>query len=401
MATKKNYRANNTRLIECGENANPKLMAQALSDGTESLYLEYYMGFEVVESKNGNKYKKINRKTERLKLSLWQSPRTTIERTHNKETLNLAKQIRHEREQQLLEQGEGYRLKKEKDINFLDWMWDYYEKYTKGDKRHIKRSCTIFQKFLNEIPEYKKYSERIKPEQINKEMIILFTEYLQSEFKGLGPHTLFARFKKMMKAAYDKDLFRRNPCDGVTIKEGDDTVKKDILSLEEIQTLIDCHYQGENETIRRAFIFSLCCGVRYCDVKEITFRNVDRANRRLKFTQVKTGKTATIPLNDALFKLIGEPSDNDNLDENIFKVPSHTMCLKALRHWTKRAGISKHITWHCARHSFAVNILSNGADIKTVSGLLGHASLQHTNRYLREVERLKEDAINSLSVLSI
>lgn len=112
MAVKKNYRANNTRLIEGGTGDNPKLMAQGLQDGRDSLYLEYYMGFDVVESKNGTLYKKANRKTERLNLFLWQAPRTSLERNENNETLRLAKQIRFERGQQLLEQGEGYRLKR-------------------------------------------------------------------------------------------------------------------------------------------------------------------------------------------------------------------------------------------------------------------------------------------------
>ncbi|WP_289225901.1 tyrosine-type recombinase/integrase, partial [Bacteroides acidifaciens] len=85
----------------------------------------------------------------------------------------------------------------------------------------------------------------------------------------------------------------------------------------------------------------------------------------------------------------------------IFPLPSHTMCLKALRHWVSRAGIDKHITWHCARHSFAVNILNNGANIKTVASLLGHSGLKHTEKYTRAVDSLKQEAINSLPELKI
>ncbi len=66
------------------------------------------------------------------------------------------------------------------------------------------------------------------------------------------------------------------------------------------------------------------------------------------------------------------------------------MCLKSLKHWVKLAGIQKHITWHCARHSFAVNILNNGAIIKTVASLLGHSGLQHTEKYTRAVDELKQ-----------
>jgi len=103
-------------------------------------------------------------------------------------------------------------------------------------------------------------------------------------------------------------------------------------------------------------------------------------------------------LNDGLLSLIGK-SLTENKEEFIFHLPSYNMCLKALRHWTARSGITKHITWHCARHSFAVNILNNGANIKTVASLLGHSGLKHTEKYTRAVDKLKEDAINSLPEL--
>lgn len=404
MAFKKNYRANNTRLIEGGTGDNPKLMAQALSDGRDSLYLEYYMGFDMVESKNGTLYKKANRKTERLNLFLWQAPRTPIERQQNKETLELAKKIRFERGQQLLEQGEGYRLKKDSNINLLDWMWSYYEAYAKGDKRHIKRAHDVFIDFLNATEEYKKYAKRLKPEQLTKDMIVAFTEYLRHRFRGEGPHTLYARFKKIIAAAVDKDVMRKDPCHGISITIDNGSLKKDVLSMDEIKQLITCHYQGESENIRRAFLFCLRCGLRFCDVKDLTYSNVDFANRLLKFEQAKTkghssASSVVIPLSDGVLELIGKPSVEGNRDELIFPLPSHTMCLKALRHWCKRAGIDKHITWHCARHSFAVNILNNGANIKTVAALLGHSGLKHTEKYTRAVDALKQEAINSLSGL--
>ena len=77
----------------------------------------------------------------------------------------------------------------------------------------------------------------------------------------------------------------------------------------------------------------------------------------------------------------------------------YEMCLKAIRRWVKRAGINKHISWHCARHSFAVNILNNGANIKTVASLLGHSGLKHTEKYTRAIDSLKQEAINSLPEL--
>lgn len=407
MALKKNYRADNTYIISTDSTDNPKLGAKVLSDGRESLFLDFYLGYDMaVSSKTGKEYKRVNNKREYLSLYLWQAPRTPMERQQNKETLEVAKRLRFERGQQLLEDAEGYRLKKDRDINFLDWMWAYYEAYTKADKRHIKRAYTVFIDFLNATTEYAKFANRLKPQQLTKEMMVAFTEYLQGRFVGDGAHTLYARFKKVVKAAVEVDVMRKNPTSMVSIKVDNGTLKKDILSQDEIVCLIDTHYPGENPNIRRAFIFCLYCGLRWCDVKELTFANVDYSNRLLRFEQAKTkghstASSVVIPLNDGLLSLIGQPSTEGNRDEVVFPLPSHNMCLKALRHWTKRAGIEKHITWHCARHSFATNILSNGANIKTVASLLGHSSLQHTEKYLRAVDSLKEAAINSLPGLHL
>ena len=155
----------------------------------------------------------------------------------------------------------------------------------------------------------------------------------------------------------------------------------------------------------RVFLETLYTGIRYCDVIELKYKNVDYSNRLLQFEQEKTkghsqASGVIIPLNDGLLSLIGKSLTGKN-EENIFHLPSYFMCLKALRHWTVRAGITKHITWHCARHSFAVNILNNGANIKTVASLLGHSGLKHTEKYTRAVDKLKEDAINSLPELRL
>ncbi len=405
MAQKKDIRSDNTYLISQDTTDNPKLGAKILSDGRESLFLDYYFGYQMVYSEKLDKQvAKKDRKREFLKLYLWQAPRTPLERQQNKEMLELAKKIRFERGQELLESIEGYRLKKERDINFLDYFQAYIDKYTKKDIRMVEIALKRFIDFLNDTPEYMKYAKKIKPEQITKDMVEAFTEYLQSRSVGEGAKSIYARFKKVIKYAIEHDAMLKNPCTGITIKVDDQQLRKEVLSPEEIQQLIATHYEHENPNIRRAFIFCLYCGLRYCDVKDLTFTNVDFSNKLLKFEQNKTkGHSASsgvvIPLNDGILKLIGEPSSPDKRDEVIFPLPSYEMCLKAIRRWVKRAGINKHISWHCARHSFAVNILNNGANIKTVASLLGHSGLKHTEKYTRAIDSLKQEAINSLPEL--
>ncbi len=382
---------------------NPKLQQSTLSDGRISLYLEYYLGRTQWIDENTGKIKvKHDRRKETLNLYLIHPARTQEERQKNKETLGLAKEIRIEREQEFKASKTGKRLKASmKKINFLDYFHVYIENYTKKDIRMVRLAFNRFKDFL--ALKYPVFQTSIKPEQLNKDMMLSFVEYLQSKSIGEGAKGIFQRFKKVVAYAVDHDVIIKNPCRGVQCKSDDQILKKDVLSVEEMQQLISTTYTGQNPNIRRAFILCLYAGIRFCDVVELRYSNVDYANLLLKFEQAKTkgssaGSGVVIPLNGSLLSLIGKPVKSK--DEKIFNLPSHTMCLKALKHWTKRAGIDKHITWHCARHSFAVNILNNGANIKTVASLLGHSGLKHTEKYTRAVDSLKEAAINSLPTLN-
>lgn len=387
---------------------NPKLQEKLLADGRKSLYLEYYLGRQQWTDEETGKVKiKHDRKKESLNLYLIAKPRTPIEKQSNDETLELAKKIRFEREQQMKEDRAGYRLKSNKKINIFDFMQSYYDNYTKGDKRMIKAAIKRFKDFI--AIEYPIYKNSIAPEQLNKDMMLKFVEYLQSISKGEGALTHYKRFKKIIKYGVDHDTIRKNPCNGVVCKGDENALVKDVLSLEEMEQLQNAKYDQQNPNVRRAFIFCLYTGIRFCDVKDLMYNDVDYSNRLLTFNQKKTqGHSSkswvTIPLNDGLLSLIGNQPTNEkgeNINTHIFNLPSQSMCLRSLRYWVKLAGINKHITWHCARHSFAVNILNNGANIKTVASLLGHSGLQHTEKYTRAVDSLKQAAIDSLPQIKI
>ena len=386
---------------------NPKLKEKILSDGQISLYVEYYLGYtQVYDEKKAKNVIKHNRKKEFLSLYVWQAPRTPIERQQNKSTYELARKIRFEREQEFKENINGYRLKKDRNINFLDYFQAYNDNYTKKDYRMMVLTLNRFKDFLRDTEEYSKYTLFIKPEQITKELVSNFVDYIQGRSKGEGAMNIFQKFKKVIKYAVEHDVILKNPCTGIICKVDKQVLRKDVLSMDEIQTLIKTHYQYESNEIRRAFILCLYCGLRFCDVKDLTFESVDYSNRLLKFEQNKTkGHSAAsgvvIPLNEGLLNLIGEKPSGGNKESKIFNLPTYQSCNKSLNRWVKHAGIDKHITWHCARHSFAVNILNNGANIKTVASLLGHSGLKHTEKYTRAIDSLKQEAINSLPKLDL
>lgn len=159
---------------------NPKLEQRVLSDGQISLYLAYYLGREAepMLDKNGEpilyesgkmvgtpKYKVRHlRRYEKLSLYLIANPRTPIERQQNKETLEIAKRVRFEREQELLENSEGYRLKKDRQINFLDYFQSYLDSYNKKDIKMVKLALKRFKDFLADTSEYNRFSKSLKPE---------------------------------------------------------------------------------------------------------------------------------------------------------------------------------------------------------------------------------------------
>lgn len=230
MEAKKEVRSDNTYIISQDTTDNPKLGAKILADGRESLFLDYYFGYQMVYSEKLDKeVARKDRKREFLSLYLWQAPRTPIERQQNKETLELAKKIRFERGQELLESVEGYRLKKNRDINFLDYFQSYIDNYTKKDIRMVKIALNRFKDFLKDTPEYTKFAKRIKPEQINKDMVEAFTEYLQSRSVGEGAKSIYARFKKVIKYAIEHDTMLKNPCTGIVIKVDEQQLKKKVL----------------------------------------------------------------------------------------------------------------------------------------------------------------------------
>jgi site-specific recombinase XerD len=435
---------------------NPKLKQRLLSGGKIALYLEYYYGRtqeprldengQPMHYPDGTKMAgrpmyvvRHERKKEELRLYLVAKPKTPEDREKNKETLNLAEKIRQEREQERLNDVMGYRVNTHKNDNIITFFETYLADYTKKDRRCITLAINRFKTFLREyrpscvmkksaheiasidkewkekhkgvygkhkINENAYYRFSLKPGQLNGEMVRRFVEYLKANSVGQGASTAYERFKKVVNYAVVRGLLKTNPCAGISCPKND-ILTKDVLSADEIAKLVKTHYPGENPEIRRAFIMSLYTGIRFCDVKELTFADVDYANAMLSFEQSKTSGHSKaswvyMPLRSDLLQLIGKPEDwGKGKNDKIFDLPSHTMCLKALGHWTAKAGIQKHITWHCARHSFATQVLNNGANVKVVATLLGHSGLHYVEKYVRALDESKARAVESLPQIGL
>ena len=414
--TIKDLKVGESCIISNDRQANPKVGAKLLSDGRVSLFLDYYFGYTMVYSESQDKMvPKKQKRREMLNIYILQKPRTPKERQEYKDGIALADKIRREKANAVEDEDKKEALKKKKvSINFLVFFQEYLDAYTKKDVRMIQIALQRFKDFLRDTPEYNIYEQKIKPEQITSEMVEAFTEYLQSRSVGEGAKSIYQRFKKVYKACAIKcNINYQRPFvnaegKGITITIDEDAIVKDFLSPEEEKQLMATHYTGENPQIRNAFVFCLYTGMRFCDVRDLTFGNFDFANRLLSYEQNKTKghskhSRVTLPLTDSLLALLGEEPESQDKDALVFILPSHTMCLKALRRWTKRAGIDKHITWHCARHSFGTNMAATaaqrGLSVRVVQEMMGHSSLKYTERYTRVLDQQKKQAMQELSKL--
>ena len=344
------------------------------SDGSTSLLLDVWH--------NGK------RSYEFLKECKLSNSKNPIAKQEDRKKIALAEQIRNKRALQL-QSGEYDILPSfRQDIDFLAYFQAYLDKYKKKDVRLLVACFNKFKQYLQESN-----ISSLNARQLDEALVEDFKEFLENSLNGESPANYFKKFKKVMKQALRDKIISVNPAAELTAKRNEG-VKKDILNFDEIQLLAAT--PANNEQVKRAFLFSCLTGLRYCDIVPLKWESINGQVLRIK--QQKTSKDVTIVLNDSALNLLGKPKKGAIA---VFKLPSHTSCLNGLRSWCKAAGIQKHITWHCARHSFATNIIFYGSDVNSASSLLGHSSLAYTQRYLRIANELKEKAVQNLPSISI
>ncbi len=355
-----------------------KLREKKLTNGQISLYLDCY--------------REGKRQYEFLKLYLIDKPKNPIDRESNKTTIELAQRIKAKRVEELNSNEFNLISRTKTKTDLLVYYQGYISKYTKKDVRVLTSSLNEFKKFIKE--ELNQTS--IQSRELTESLVIQFKNYLEFKFKGDTPQTYFNRFKKVIKQAVRDKLFLINPISSIEeLRFKTDTgLRKDILSFEEIQKLANTHCP--NSEVKRAFLFSCNTGLRHCDLVGLKWAKVTKTD--VNVLQSKTNKAVSIRLNNNALMLLGE---RGKPEENVFTLPSFTGSIKSIRKWVITAEITKRVTWHSARHSFATNLLISKNNVKTVSDLLGHSSMKHTEKYIRAVKAMEEEAVNSLPNLKL
>ena len=207
--------------------------------------------------------------------------------------------------------------------------------------------------------------------------------------------TYFSIFKAALKQAFVDgyltiDLAAK--AKGIPEQES----RREYLTIEELNTLgaTEC----ESPIIKRAALFSALTGMRHVDIQKLKWKEIvrDGEHWHVNFTQQKTKGVEYTPISDQAYELCGERLEDNRL---VFEgLPAPSWISKPLSRWIKAAGITKHITFHCFRHTFATLQLTNGTDIYTVSKMLGHTNVRTTQIYTKVVDAKKETAADAIKI---
>jgi len=360
-----------------------RLRKKTLKNGEQSLYLDIYW--------NGKRSKEF------LRLYLVK-PQNQIDRENNKQTLELAEKIRAKRQIELANNQWGFTTNFKLDINFIEYFQSLSKK--KNNSMGTFYTWTSTLKHLIDFA-----GTNITFKDIDDKFVKGFKEYLENKARTinnlpLSKNTQNAYLKKLKAAlnqAFEERIILDNPAKrlkGIKYSE----TKREYLTFEELKKLAktDC----KDPELKNAFLFSCLTGLRWSDIQKLQWSEVQKHGNdyRIVFKQKKTGTLEYLDISKQAVKFLGE---RGNPDERVFKGLKYSKLVSVkLQRWLKTAGISKRITFHCARHTFAILQLEFGTDFYTVSKLLGHKELQTTQIYAKIVDEKIKKAMNKIPNLN-
>jgi len=229
-----------------------------------------------------------------------------------------------------------------------------------------------------------------------------YRDHLLNE-SGLARQTAvnyFQAAKTLLRRAERDRLVGRNPAANVKGISPPDS-RRQALTQEEVARLAAADPAGRcGSEVRRAFLFSCLTGLRVSDLRALTWGDVERLPApRLALAQQKTGGMVYVPLNPSAWRLIDDGTIHLGVDL-VFSLPEGSASA-IFRRWAKLASITKPLSYHVARHSYAVSLLESGAGIYEVSKLLGHRSIREVETYARATDRLKREAVERLPEIEL
>jgi integrase len=373
------------------------LRKKPISGKRHSLYLDFYPA--VINSENG-----VKTRREFLGLYIFDNTRNPLDKVHNTNTLNIAEQIRQKKESEFnkpeiystLEQEQINKNKKQ-DGDFIAYFKKLAEKKNLSNRFIWLGSCDFLKLYKG---------KNLKFSDIDPELCDGFKSFLEttkskkSDKMHLSENsikTYYDKFRSALKQAYKDGYLSENIAEKTNAVKQAET-HRNYLTLEELNKLVKT--KCKSPEIKTQALFSALTGLRRSDIQKLIWEEVqyeDNSGYLIRFKQKKTGGSETLPITEQAFGLLGERKQSF---EKVFSLIEKTNQRdnRYLTQWVLDAGISKKITFHCFRHTFATLQLSSGTDIYTVSKMLGHKDLNTTQIYAKIIDETKRTASNRIKL---
>jgi len=238
------------------------------------------------------------------------------------------------------------------------------------------------------LKQLREYCSSLTFEQITIEFLTGYEYYLKTK-RGNDTNTIHGKLKfirtyvnKALKAGLIEFYVFRN------YKLKTKKSKPRYLDRTEFDKLV-LFYNTTNSCLLKRhlqyFLFACSTGLRYGDMQQLRWEDINQ--NCITITQSKTQEPVTIPLNGNIRKYLPERKQSGL----VFRVPTNQKANYYLKQIQKAAGISKTLTTHVARHTFATTGLNLSMPLPVVSRLLGHKSIKSTEIYARVVDRTLYD----------
>jgi len=252
-----------------------------------------------------------------------------------------------------------------------------------GSKKKYRNTALHLGKHFGELADFKK---------IKESDIEGFKLYLKSNLSQNSADSYFAVVKAIFREAKKRKLTDSNVTENIK-GVGKKNKLPVYLTEEELDKLAST--KCKHEDTKKAFLFSCYTGLRYSDSESLMYGHIQRNDEiwQIRLAQVKTRSEVIIPINEKALKMI-EPFGESSA--KVFELWKDDHTRNIVRKWAKDAGIVKNITFHVARHTFATRLITSGADLYTVSKLLGHTDIKHTQIYAQVIDKVKVDAVMRL-----
>jgi integrase len=270
-----------------------------------------------------------------------------------------------------------------------------------GTKRNIGVTIGYLNRFLNE----KKKKDDVYLSELNYKFISDFESYLfnfwpKKHPKAMGQNTVMKhlqRFKKIVTLGYHLEWIERDPF--LRWKPNFTRTDREFLSKEELKALEDYKLKLDRlDRVRDLFVFGCYTGISYADIRDLSPKNVQFGIDGKEWIITKRQKTnvpVKVPILAKAKEIIEKYKGHPITDQSgkLLPVITNEKLNLYLKDVAEVVGISKNLTFHMARHTFATTVtLSNGVPIETVSKLLGHTKIATTQIYARVLERkISED----------